>query len=163
MTTVADTLNERQREVLSALAKLPDGKSRLDHLTTVVGRSVQALGHDARHLEANGYVTRLRDASQATYQVTNAGRELATSWEPPSTGRLTWERSTWSGYRGKAGGIELFALHWKTRRESKNYTLKCELPGYMQLSDEHDDAEVLQRQAEKYLATWLAKVNGGPL
>jgi hypothetical protein len=74
--------------------------------------------------------------------------------------RLTWEAGQYGTQRGKAGGISLFGLHWRTQRNKPNYTLKCELPGLTHTAEEHDDAEYLKGKAEEILAGWLALVNG---
>ena len=75
---------------------------------------------------------------------------------------ITWERSRYAGYRGTAGGIELFSINWHTRREEPKYFLNSVLPGVgVPWPDwKDDDEEKLMAVAEKVLAAWLARVSG---
>jgi hypothetical protein len=77
--------------------------------------------------------------------------------------RLTWEPGPYSSQRGRAGGVELFSLHWKTQRSAPNYSMQCDLPGFPRNAGENDDPELLKEHAEKLLAAWLARVTGGEL
>jgi hypothetical protein len=77
--------------------------------------------------------------------------------------RLTWEDGQYNTKNGSAGGLRLFAVTWKSRREDPNWLMRCELIGFTGREWKDDDITVLQAKAEQLLATWLAKVNGSPL
>jgi hypothetical protein len=61
---------------------------------------------------------------------------------------------------GQAGGLQLFAITWKSRREDPDWLMRCELPGYVGREWKDGDIEALKDAAESTLALWLAKVGG---
>jgi len=72
---------------------------------------------------------------------------------------ITWKAGEYSTYRGYAGGIELFSIHWKTNRSATaDWNMRTALPG-LAGSTWADDARVaLERIAEDVLSEWLARV-----
>jgi hypothetical protein len=78
------------------------------------------------------------------------------------TSLLTWEPGSYNTHTGSAGGVRLFSVTWKSRREDPNYLMRSDLPGYEGREWKDDDREKLQARAEQLLSQWLAKV-GGPL
>jgi hypothetical protein len=78
------------------------------------------------------------------------------------TNLLTWEAGNYNSYVGLAGGVRLFSITWKTRREAPDWKLRADLTGIAGREWEHDDREFLQARAEEALAAWLARVTGPP-
>jgi hypothetical protein len=71
--------------------------------------------------------------------------------------RITWKRGEYADHRGTVGGVEVFAIHWHTRREDPNYRLVSPLP-WIQVDAQSDDADALKAIAEEAYATFLARM-----
>jgi hypothetical protein len=76
------------------------------------------------------------------------------------SGLLTWAQGQYSTHTGTAGGIRLFSINWKTRREDPNWLMRCDLPGYAGQEWKDDDMDALQASAEEVAAEWIAAVTG---
>jgi len=74
--------------------------------------------------------------------------------------RITWREREYSGFAGHAGGVHLFSVDWRARREQADWILRTTLPGLAHKAWESDDRAELQRRAEVILDGWLTRVNG---
>lgn len=74
---------------------------------------------------------------------------------------LTWKDGQYSASGGYAGDIRLFGITWKTGRDSKNWIMGTDLPGFTHKRWESDDRDELHVIAEKFLAAWIARVSRG--
>lgn len=72
---------------------------------------------------------------------------------------LTWRSASYGGHVGSAGGIDLFAVYWRTRSTDPVYSMRSHLPGASR-TWKNDSLDVLKGIAEKMLAAWIARVTG---
>jgi hypothetical protein len=70
--------------------------------------------------------------------------------------RITWKEREFSGFAGRAGGVQLFSV---TRR-SRRWILQTTLPGLRYRTWDSDDCGVLYGRAEEILDEWLSRVGG---
>jgi hypothetical protein len=77
-----------------------------------------------------------------------------------SKARLTWQAGQYTTHHGTAGGLRLFSITWKSRREEPNWLMRTDLPGHAGREWKNDDMAALQAQAERILADWLTRVGG---
>ena len=74
---------------------------------------------------------------------------------------LTWKEGSYSSHVGEAaGGLRLFGITWKSRREDPDWLMRTELPGYAGHEWRDNDRARLQGIAEDVLAAWIAQVTG---
>lgn len=106
-----------------------------------------------------GILHALGTIPQALVKITAIWEALGSPEAEPAT-LITWGEARFGGFRGTAGGVELFTIYWHTRETDPKYALRPVLPG-MTGEDKDDDVEVLKATAERRLAAWLAKVTQG--
>ena len=74
---------------------------------------------------------------------------------------ITWKAGEYSTFRGYAGGIELFSIHWRTTRTAAaDWNMRTTLPGIAGATWTDDARVALERTAEDVLSEWLARVIG---
>lgn len=74
--------------------------------------------------------------------------------------RIKWTQGAYASKRGNCGGVELFGIHYRTRREQPAYSLSTELPE-ARLDPErakNDSPDVLKEYAEQVLDAWLTQI-----
>jgi hypothetical protein len=74
--------------------------------------------------------------------------------------RITWQAGQHTTHYGMAGGLRLFSITWRSRREDPNWLMRSDLPGHTGHEWRNDDMPALQAQAERILADWLTRVGG---
>lgn len=79
--------------------------------------------------------------------------------QAPARTLVTWEDSRYTGWRGSAGGTEMFIISWRTARDDPAWSMTSMFPGIYG-HWKSDDPERLKAIAEEKLAAWLARVNG---
>lgn len=73
--------------------------------------------------------------------------------------RVTWKRTdSGSGWKGRAGKLQLFAISWRLRSEDPQYVLSSALLGFEGQRWKDDDPEKLQARAERVLTAWLEEI-----
>ncbi|MFI7125957.1 hypothetical protein ACIBQ1_09705 [Nonomuraea sp. NPDC050153] len=72
--------------------------------------------------------------------------------------RILWRNAPYSSVNGYVGGMCLFTIDWKIRREDPNHTLRTKLPGLDTQALQDDDANVLKRRAEQVLEEFVHKL-----
>lgn len=72
--------------------------------------------------------------------------------------RITWKDGGYSSMFGCVGGLRLFSIDWKTRREDLNYLLTTDLDGFSGEKWQDNDADVLKARAEQVLEEYVHRL-----
>lgn len=115
---------------------------------------------DQQRAAMEGILHALGTIPQALVKITAIWERLGKP-EAAAKPLLTWAPTPYSGYRGTAGGVEVFTIHWHIRQEDPRHVMRGELPGLGVRDEKDDDPEKLKALAEKQFAAWLARVSGG--
>ena len=73
---------------------------------------------------------------------------------------IVWKDAPYNTKYGLVGGLQLFAVTWKSRREDPSWLMRCELPGLLGQEWKDDDIEALKTKAAEVLEDWLRRVFG---
>jgi hypothetical protein len=74
--------------------------------------------------------------------------------------KIEWQDAPYNTKYGAVGGLQLFAITYKSRSADPNWLMRCELPGMAGQEWKDDDERVLRELAVQVLDAWLQRVFG---